>query len=282
MGFTRPIFEYPRSEGYAITGGFVYRGSLLPDLNGKYVYADYVLGKVWALNYDGITPTTTLQLLDSNELIVSFGVDQHNELFVCSYSETTGEGKLYTIINSEVSTLNLKAAIEGFYNPQSNQLQIRDTVTVYQRLAVSPYLLVDSSRTVIDSLTLSGLCFYYNAPTGKYYTVIKHRNSLETWSRSGGDSLKKGAIVSYDFTSDSTKAYGNNLIKKGSKYCIYSGDISQDGIIDGTDALLADNSAAVFATGYDPADLTGDSFVDGSDAIIVDNNARKFVIVIRP
>jgi len=283
MGFTRPIFEYSHAEGYSITGGYIYRGSLLPDLYGKYIYGDYVEGKVWALNYDGINPATSVQILDSNLLIVSFGVDRHNELFVCSYSETTGDGKLYSIIiNSNISTLNLKAAIEGFYNTQSNQLQISDTVTVYQRLAVSPYSLVDSSRIVIDSLTLSGLCFYYNAPTGKYYTVIKHRNSLETWSRAGGDSLKKVVVVYYDFTPDSTKAYGNNLIKRGNKYCIYSGDINQDGTIDGTDALLADNSVNVFATGYVPADLTGDGFVDGADALIVENNARNFVVVIRP
>ncbi|MEO6694166.1 MAG: PQQ-dependent sugar dehydrogenase, partial [Ignavibacteria bacterium] len=279
MGFTRPIFEYPHSEGFAITGGFVYRGSLLPDLFEKYIYGDYVTGKIWALNYDGINPTTTSLMLDTNFLIISFGLDQSNELFICSYSEATGEGKLFTIVNSAVATLSLKTSIEGFFNPQSSMLKMRDTVTVYQCMSSTPYTILDSAKTVIDSLSLSGLCFFDDAPTGKYYIVTRHRNSIETWSEAGGDSLKKGSVVAYDFTTDSTKAFGNNLIKKGNIYCMYSGDVNQDGTVDGTDGQLVENSSAEFILGYVSEDVTGDNFVDGSDLILVENNANNSVVV---
>ncbi len=53
LTFLEPIWDYPRSEGFSITGGFVYRGTRYPDLNGHYVFADFVSGRVWALQPDG-------------------------------------------------------------------------------------------------------------------------------------------------------------------------------------------------------------------------------------
>jgi len=50
-----PTWEYDPQVGKSITGGVVYRGKKLPDLVGKYVYADYVSGKIWALKYDEAT-----------------------------------------------------------------------------------------------------------------------------------------------------------------------------------------------------------------------------------
>jgi quinoprotein glucose dehydrogenase len=57
-----PIFEYNHGEGLSITGGFVYRGSALPDLKDAYVYGDFVLGKIWALKVadDGKVISNTL------------------------------------------------------------------------------------------------------------------------------------------------------------------------------------------------------------------------------
>ena len=47
-----PIWEYHHDIGKSITGGHVYRGKKFPQLDGCYIYADYVTGKVWALKYD--------------------------------------------------------------------------------------------------------------------------------------------------------------------------------------------------------------------------------------
>jgi quinoprotein glucose dehydrogenase len=52
-GLTDPIWEYHHdTDGKSITGGVVYRGKRLPALEGYYVYADYVSGKIWGLLYD--------------------------------------------------------------------------------------------------------------------------------------------------------------------------------------------------------------------------------------
>jgi glucose/arabinose dehydrogenase len=55
-----PIYAFPRGSGAAITGGYVYRGPI-SELNGKYIFAEYISGQIMALEYDGTAPTTTIQ-----------------------------------------------------------------------------------------------------------------------------------------------------------------------------------------------------------------------------
>jgi hypothetical protein len=279
-GFTRPIWDYGRTQGYSVTGGYVYRGSQMPDLYGKYIYGDYGTGKIWSLAYDGINPATNIQLLDSTFSISSFGVDQNKNIYICRYSSTLGG--IYKIVDIGIAALNLKASIEGFYNLSVDRLNIRDTVSVYLRQDISPFNMVDSARTVLDSLTFSGSCIFRNAPTGKYYIQLKHRNALEVWSRSGGDSIIKGNVVSYDFTTDSTKTYGNNAVLIGSKYNIFSGDVNRSGTIDLNDIIQVYNDQASFLTGYVTSDVTGNRIVDLNDLVIVSNNSSKFITLRRP
>ncbi len=92
-----PIWEYEtRVDGLAIIGGYVYRGTELPDLVGKYIYADYLYGKVWALEYDENTGAVSNRLIATMERgfsITSFGVDDQNELFITSF-----DGFIYKIV----------------------------------------------------------------------------------------------------------------------------------------------------------------------------------------
>lgn len=67
-GLEFPIFDYDHTLGNAIIGGYVYRGSALPELKGSYIYGDYGSGKIWALFPDG----TNLLLGESNLNISSF------------------------------------------------------------------------------------------------------------------------------------------------------------------------------------------------------------------
>ncbi|MFW9866899.1 MAG: PQQ-dependent sugar dehydrogenase [Candidatus Thorarchaeota archaeon] len=88
-----PIFEYNHTFGDAITGGYVYRGNILSGLIGKYVYADYGSGRIWALEYSGGVVINNTLLIDTNLLIPSFGVDSSNELLICSF-----DGNIYKLI----------------------------------------------------------------------------------------------------------------------------------------------------------------------------------------
>ena len=91
-----PIFEYEHQSGTsnAITGGYVYRGSLNPELSGKYIYGDFARGLIWALDPDtGINET----LFETDLLISSFGTDAENELYVLDFS-----GSVYYFGRSEI------------------------------------------------------------------------------------------------------------------------------------------------------------------------------------
>ncbi len=85
-----PIWDYPHSPECSITGGYVYRGPNVPELQGKYIYGDYCSKKIWSLGYDGINPATNQYLLTAPGSITSFGVDQENELYLTCF-----DGKIY-------------------------------------------------------------------------------------------------------------------------------------------------------------------------------------------
>ena len=100
LPLTEPIYEYDHTAGQSITGGFVYRGSVLPPAyRGRYFFADFIQGRVWsiALAIDpGSGEASATNLLEHTaELsgsvplgnISSFGVDGDGELYVVSYSE---------------------------------------------------------------------------------------------------------------------------------------------------------------------------------------------------
>jgi glucose/arabinose dehydrogenase len=80
-----PVWEYSQGPHCSVTGGYVYRGMNVPELTGKYIYADYCSGTVWSLEYDG-TSTNNQTLLTVPASVVSFGVDECNELYIVTFS----------------------------------------------------------------------------------------------------------------------------------------------------------------------------------------------------
>jgi len=180
--------------------------------------------------------------------------------------------------------INISVLFEGKYYNFFNQLSSRDTAVVYLRDAAFPYAKRDSAKGVIDSISFSRLFTFANAPTGRYYIVVKHFQCIETWSRAGGDSLTANdSWHTYSFTTSASQAYGDNMKLKGSKYCLYTGDINQSGFIDGSDAIRVHSDSQIFLTGrFLITDLNGDNIVDGTDYLIVDNNAYNFIGVVRP
>ena len=86
-GLELPVAEYGREEGCSVTGGYVYRGSRLPELSGAYVYGDYCTGKIWALRHDGNEIIEHLQVADSSLNISSFAQSPTGEIFILSFDE---------------------------------------------------------------------------------------------------------------------------------------------------------------------------------------------------
>ena len=157
---------------------------------------------------------------------------------------------------------------------------ISDTVIVELRNPVSPFSIVDSKKILLSAAGIGTGTFTAAAEATPYYIVLKHRNSIETWSATG-QSFSSNSL-SYDFTTAQNKAYGNNMKLKVTKWCIYSGDVNQDGLVDLTDLSLVDNDNLNFQTGYRVTDLNGDLLIDLSDLQIVDINNLNFVSKVTP
>ena len=172
--------------------------------------------------------------------------------------------------------------IQGFYDAGTNSM-IRDTVRIYLRNSSSPFAIVDSAKAYLSS-TGAGTFSFQNASNGvNYYLHLKHRNSIETWSKT--TQTFTGNSMTYDFTTVNTQAFGNNLIQVDAspvRFAIFGGDVDQDGTVDATDMSMIYNDAQSFVSGYVVTDLNGDDFVDGTDFSIADNNAANFVSVERP
>jgi len=84
--YRAPIYEYDHSLGASITGGYVYRGNQVPALYGRYIYADFVSSRVWALSFDGnLNAVGNEELGTAPQNVSGFGEDEAGEVFVIGY-----------------------------------------------------------------------------------------------------------------------------------------------------------------------------------------------------
>lgn len=117
-----PVFAYPRSSGYSVTGGYVYRGSAIPELQGKYLFADYGTARFWATTLDasgtnGTTAEITSDLNPSPQRVTdvsSFGEDNDGELYICDL-----DGEIFRIVGdgpspATISIIESQGAGENF------------------------------------------------------------------------------------------------------------------------------------------------------------------------
>ncbi len=91
-----PIATYPRSEGISITGGYVYRGTLHPELQGLYFFGDYVSGNLWATRASGEGEYETELVRRTGRSIASFGEDDDGELYLLSF-----DGAVYRVVATD-------------------------------------------------------------------------------------------------------------------------------------------------------------------------------------
>jgi glucose/arabinose dehydrogenase len=100
-----PVDSYPRNVGTSITGGYVYRGSAVPGLRGRYIYADYNSARFFTFRMEGD------QMLDRQEVtdqinpggdtvdgIASFGTDNAGEVYVAAFEP---QGAVYRIVAAQ-------------------------------------------------------------------------------------------------------------------------------------------------------------------------------------
>lgn len=113
MGFTYPVAQYDHDEGKAISGGHVYRGATIPNLQGKYVFGDIVSGQLFYVESDELQlgkqakihelglwvneqPTDMRTLTGINRVDLRFGIGFNDELYLF----TKSDGKLWRVVDA--------------------------------------------------------------------------------------------------------------------------------------------------------------------------------------
>jgi hypothetical protein len=108
---TYPIAEYDHDEGNAISGGFEYWGTSIPDLKGKYLFGDIVKGRLFYINMSDIklgsyapinewqiTMNGELKILSelcgANKVDLRFGRDSEGDIYIM----TKPDGKVYKLV----------------------------------------------------------------------------------------------------------------------------------------------------------------------------------------
>ncbi|MCF7803793.1 MAG: PQQ-dependent sugar dehydrogenase [Candidatus Marinimicrobia bacterium] len=174
-GLTMPVVEYTHSDsgGQSITGGYVYRGTANPELSGKYVFGDYVSGRIWTLDASETSDAEKTLLLNSDLEIAAFGTDNKNELYICAF-----DGNIYTFrstttaINDE-RTENLPATptLSNFPNPFNNSTKILYSLSHKGRVTIEVFdLSGERITTILDEI---------QSP-GRYSTIWNARSELSS------------------------------------------------------------------------------------------------------
>ncbi|MCR9258871.1 MAG: PQQ-dependent sugar dehydrogenase [Pseudomonadaceae bacterium] len=86
--FTSPVIDYGRSEGIAVIGGYVYRGSQFGALFGRYLYTDFLGGSIWALAWDGSQVVSNDVIVSTTQNFTSFGEKNNGELLLVGQGGT--------------------------------------------------------------------------------------------------------------------------------------------------------------------------------------------------
>ncbi len=153
---TDPIFEYGRTEGYSITGGFVYRGSVFENLKGKYIVADYGTGNFWLINSQNFSDFQKISSLQN--LVSTFGESESGELYVAHLNN----GRIYRLIDAsvceeDVTIQNHDKGIYFAYGMLSSSVPVTtlDSVTyVSPNIELAdPFLVANQAQFIAESLT---------------------------------------------------------------------------------------------------------------------------------
>jgi glucose/arabinose dehydrogenase len=143
-GLTFPIWEYDHSSGNcSITGGFVYRGNSVPELIGKYIYADYCSSNIWALNAKGTSVENEL-LLKTSGGITAFGFDQNSELYFCDF-----DGNIYKFKPTATGIKNQNNKFENFILFQNHPNPFNPSTKI-------TYILTEESRIKVEIIGTLG------------------------------------------------------------------------------------------------------------------------------
>jgi glucose/arabinose dehydrogenase len=170
-GLTLPVKQYANQTApeCSVTGGYVYRGSRIPWLVGRYVYADYCSRKLWKLLYSGGNLSDTSQIGTAPSQVLSFGTDQNNELYVLC-----ANGIVYKLLNTVIGINSSNSGIPEGYSLEQNYPNPFNPVTTIK------YSVPENSFVTLNVYDLTGkeveTLFNGSRLPGSYSAVWNARN----------------------------------------------------------------------------------------------------------
>lgn len=191
-----PVYYYHHDVGISVTGGFVYRGDRVPELKGTYIFSDWANHIVYSLSYTGDSPLDegsdiqVDELFDTKRFISSFGVDEHEELYMLS--TFTGEiFRFKATVSQDLDrpngpaepSLTLRQDGPNPFNGETSILVRADRpthviVTAFDALGREVDVLLD--RLILgdrpNALTFDGA----SLPAGVYFIHARSRNATVT------------------------------------------------------------------------------------------------------
>ena len=254
-GLIDPVHQYGRSLGFSVTGGYVYRGSELPALVGRYLFADYGSGRIWRLVPTAGSAFTAEELRDTSLSIASFGQGNDGELYVVDIAG----GGLYKIVDgggaSPVSPVPTQLSATGCVNV-ANPAQPASGLIPYEPAA--PFWSDDTAKErwlALPNSTSIGVAADgdFEFPNGT--VLMKHfrLNGALVETRLFMRHLDGDwAGYSYEWNaqrSDATLVQGGKTVAVGSQSWIFPS---------GNDCLTCHTAAAGFALGLEAAQLNHD------------------------
>lgn len=167
---TFPVAVYDHSGGKcSITGGYIYRGTQYPALQGKYIFADYCSTQIGIMNNDdSITWTPAF----SGNNFSTFGINNQNELFVAAVNN----GKIFRVTTTSLATNDndLSSPIKIYPNPASKRVfieGIKDKNTTVEILNSEGRKVLEQGKIENDNgINISGI------PSGVYFINLNSGN----------------------------------------------------------------------------------------------------------
>jgi hypothetical protein len=235
---TAPQFFYNQTAGdKSITGGYVYRGtqvaSINPSIAEKYIFGDYVTGRVWALDYNPTTNMSSRTLLfkTNGQFISSFGEDTDREHYFTDYGSAAG---IYKI--KDGTTANTAVAVDGIGLWENFSEGINGIVNC---------VTTDSSGKV-----------YFGGNFSSAGTT--NANNIAVWSSSTWSTLGTGsngsinAIATYNGKVYAGGAFSQIGGVNAKNIAVWNGSVWQalgSGVEGPVAALAIDNSGTIFVGG---------------------------------
>ncbi len=182
-----PEYVYPNEgrngAGCSVTGGFVYRGSAYPNLQGQYFYADYCSGRLWSLRPDEQGGWLNMEWLDGpNDEFSTFGEDATGELYLAGLNS----GKIYQLTDTNATSTGATQLIQRLTvapNPVRDVLRIEMDVV---RPSTFQFRLMDASaRTFVEFQEIAGTGFVKEINTkelaaGVYFLQVQRGKEILT------------------------------------------------------------------------------------------------------